>query len=143
MPRYSKEDLKRIFDRASGKCHICHTWLSFDNYGKLRLEGAWEVDHSVPLATGGTFHFNNLYPACVVCNRSKGKKKASSVRASKGKKRPPLSAKQRERAISNQTAAGAALGLAAGYLLNPVSGILTGAGMLLGGLIGRSKDPDD
>jgi 5-methylcytosine-specific restriction endonuclease McrA len=34
--------------------------------------GVWEVEHSVARAKCGSNHGNNLYAACITCNRSKG-----------------------------------------------------------------------
>ncbi|MBI5083315.1 MAG: HNH endonuclease [Acidobacteria bacterium] len=139
----SKEDLQRIFDRTSGKCHLCHEWLVFENYGKPAAQGGWEIEHSKPKAKGGTDHINNKYAACVQCNRSKGTKTAKSVRAKHGKKKPPLNTKLRQEKMGNRALKGAGVGTLAGYLLDPTGGILTGVGLVLGGILGRSKDPDD
>jgi 5-methylcytosine-specific restriction endonuclease McrA len=78
---FSDDDLLRIFDRTNGKCHICYKKLSFSNYGRLDAKGAWEVEHSVPQSKGGTDHLNNLYAACIVCNRSKGNRSTKSARS--------------------------------------------------------------
>jgi len=42
------------------------------NYGTSNRRSSWEVDHSIPQSRGGTNHLNNLFPACIKCNRSKG-----------------------------------------------------------------------
>lgn len=68
---YTDEDLNYIYDKNEGCCWHCGKKLSFTNYGTPDARGAWEVDHSVPIARGGTDHLNNLVPACVQCNRSK------------------------------------------------------------------------
>jgi 5-methylcytosine-specific restriction endonuclease McrA len=68
---YDVEILRRIYDRTEGHCHICGKKLSFANYAISSGRGAWEVEHSVAKATGGTNHLNNLFPACITCNRSK------------------------------------------------------------------------
>jgi len=68
---YTDEDLNYIYDKNEGFCWHCGRKLSFVNYGRLGEKGAWEVDHSVPKARGGTDHLNNLVPACIACNRSK------------------------------------------------------------------------
>ena len=57
---YSDEFLDKLFDKTSGKCHICHKVLCFTNFGAIGLRGAWEIEHSVPKSCGGTDHFNNL-----------------------------------------------------------------------------------
>jgi 5-methylcytosine-specific restriction endonuclease McrA len=69
---YTDEELNIIYNKNSGYCWHCNKKLSFKNYGLIGEKGAWEVDHSVPLSRGGTDHLNNLVPACISCNRSKG-----------------------------------------------------------------------
>lgn len=69
---YSIERQREIYERTNGRCHICRKQLAWCNYGVLGTHGAWEVEHSIPRAAGGTDHLNNLYPACIGCNRSKG-----------------------------------------------------------------------
>jgi len=69
---YDNETLNCIYEKTEGHCHICGKKLSFSNYHRLGRTGAWEVDHSVPVAKGGTDHLNNLFPACIACNREKG-----------------------------------------------------------------------
>src|SRR5690348_1627343 len=64
--------LRRIYDRTSGYCHICHRKLALKNYGIAGAKGAWEIEHSVAKALGGSDHGNNLYPAHVSYNRKKG-----------------------------------------------------------------------
>ena len=139
---FSKSDRERIFDRTSGKCHLCHKWLKLENYGKVNAPGGWEVDHSKARAIGGAEHINNYYPACPSCNRSKGIKSSQSVRAANGKKRPPLSSTRRNKALDSQATSGAGLGALAGYLVDP-TGMLSAAGGILGAIFGRSKDPDE
>ena len=69
---FNDEALSRIFDRTDGRCHICGKTLCFQNYGASGRRGAWEVEHSMPRARGGTDHANNLFAACIPCNRAKG-----------------------------------------------------------------------
>jgi len=69
---YSDEELSMIFNKTGGYCYHCRKKLAWNNYGLVGERGAWEVDHSVPLSRGGTDHLNNLVPACIECNRSKG-----------------------------------------------------------------------
>lgn len=45
MP-YSRSQLRRIYDRTSGYCHLCHKKLAFTNYGRYGAKGVWEVEHS-------------------------------------------------------------------------------------------------
>ncbi|KXB05573.1 hypothetical protein AKJ50_00570 [candidate division MSBL1 archaeon SCGC-AAA382A13] len=71
---FSRRKLPKIFNKTNGRCRYCGKPLVFRNYGQKRslIGGRWEVDHSKPKAKGGTDHLNNLYPACISCNRSKG-----------------------------------------------------------------------
>ncbi|MBZ4419051.1 HNH endonuclease signature motif containing protein [Myxococcus sp. RHSTA-1-4] len=94
---YTDEELRRVFDSTNGRCHITHKNLSFRNYGKLDVPGGWEVDHSRPLARGGTNHFNNLRPICVRVNRQKQDRSARAMRAEYGKSGPPRSRAQEEK----------------------------------------------
>jgi hypothetical protein len=73
--------LARIFDRNFGNCHICGKQLAFRNYGARGLRGAWEIDHRVAKANGGSDDVRNLSPACIACNRSKGAKSTRTARA--------------------------------------------------------------
>lgn len=72
--KYSKERLRRIYDKTGGYCYHCYKKLAFTNYGWHPLKGAWEVEHSKPVSQGGTDHLNNLFPSCLKCNRKKGDK---------------------------------------------------------------------
>jgi 5-methylcytosine-specific restriction endonuclease McrA len=95
---FTESERKEIYDRTSGYCHICHKKVAFTNYGVVGARGAWEVEHSNPRAEGGTDRLNNLYPACIPCNRSKGTQSTRTVRARNGKTRAPLSRENREKA---------------------------------------------
>ena len=92
---FSKKQKRRIYDRTRGKCHICGKKLSFTNYGFNGLKGAWEVEHSNPKSLGGTDRMNNLYAACISCNRSKNNKSTRIARAKFGRTRAPLSKEKR------------------------------------------------
>jgi 5-methylcytosine-specific restriction endonuclease McrA len=78
------ERLNDIYDKTSGRCHLCGKRLSFHNHGCNGRRGAWHVDHSVPRARGGTDHLNNLMPACIPCNCSKRDRSNRTVRARNG-----------------------------------------------------------
>jgi hypothetical protein len=69
--------------------------LSFSNYGIRGAFGAWHVDHSVPLARGGSDHLNNLFSACIACNLFKGEGPSATVRKRLGTQRAPLSLKRK------------------------------------------------
>lgn len=136
---FNAAELNQIYDRTSGRCHICHKKLAFKNYGAVGARAAWEIEHSVPQAKGGTDHLNNLYPACISCNRSKGSSSTVSARAKHGKTRAPLSADKRKEARDGNTLAGGVLGAMVGSLGGPVGALI---GACLGAGLGHSHDPD-
>jgi 5-methylcytosine-specific restriction endonuclease McrA len=134
-----EQELRKIYDRTTGYCHICHKKLAFKNYGVCGKQGAWENEHSNPRANGGTNRSNNLYAACIRCNRSKGANATRSARARHGKTRAPLCVEKRKNAkLANAVAYGLA-GAGAGSVLGPV-GTLVGA--LIGTHVGSKKNPD-
>lgn len=79
---YTRSQLRKIYDKTNGYCHLCGKRLSFKNYDRHGSRAPWNVDHSKTQAMGGTDHMNNLYPACISCNSSKGTKTNRSVRRS-------------------------------------------------------------
>lgn len=93
--KLTDDDLEYVFDRSGGDCHLCHGRLAFRNYGLYGCRGAWEIEHSVPRARGGTNRLNNLYAAHISCNRSKGARATRSVRRQNGYTCAPLSAQAR------------------------------------------------
>ena len=132
---FSDETRSRIYDRTGGNCHLCGKKLSFQHYGIVGARGAWEVEHSIPQSLGGTDHLNNLYAACIPCNRGKGTISTRTVRAWNGRFRAPLSRTQRQ-AIRNRNGwTGAAIGLVAGARVSPGAALFCA---ILGGLIGDS-----
>lgn len=137
---YDSETLKRAYVRTEGNCHICHKKLAFSNYGKFGRKGSWEIEHSVPRSKGGTNHGNNLYAACVTCNRSKGNLTTKTARARNGFGRAPYSRKER-----NQNAwVGSAVGTFAALILVPpplrLAAVVIGAG--IGAIVGHKAKPD-
>ncbi len=137
--RYSKEKLREIYDRTTGYCHICHKKLAFKNYGSLGTRGAWEVEHSKPRAKGGSNYLKNLYPACISCNRSKGKKSNQSVRAKHGIRRAPLSKERRKKAKRANAFSDGLVGAGLGYIFGPVGALVVG---IVGAKRGYDKNPD-
>ena len=136
---YDVDQLERIFEKTNGRCHICRSQLNFDNYGKAGNSNAWEVEHSVPRAKGGTNHLNNLFASCVTCNRSKGSSTTRSARAKSGYKSAPL---PKSKKISNALTGGV-LGAFATFLVPPhirVATVLLGA--VIGAVIGHEVEPD-
>lgn len=136
---FKEAELNQIYDRTSGRCHICHKKLAFKNYGAVGSRAAWEVEHSIPQAKGGTDHLNNLYPACISCNRYKGSSSTGSTRSKHGKTRAPLSVDKRKKARVGNTFAGGTLGAMIGSVGGPVGAFI---GACLGASLGHSQDPD-
>ena len=133
------EELNFIYDRTSGRCHLCAKKLAFKNYGAIGTPAAWEVDHSNPRARGGTNRRSNLLPACISCNRSKRDRSTRSERAANGRSRKPMSKAEIERARRRQAGVGAAVG-ALGFFVNPLIGV---AATGVGALLGAALDPED
>jgi 5-methylcytosine-specific restriction endonuclease McrA len=134
---YSEELLNRIYDRTDGYCHICGKRLSFVNYGKYGRKGAWQVEHSLPKAKGGTDHPNNLYAACSPCNWDKWITATRTARSRHSRKKAPLSKVRKQEARARNTLTGAAIGLflgARGGLVGMISGAV------VGGVIGSKAD---
>ena len=133
--------LERIYERTSGKCHLCHKKLAFSNYGKINSKGSWEIEHSKPRSKGGSDHLNNLYPACITCNRSKGNNSNASVRGRNGVKNTPLSVNQRKKIVRKNTIGSVVAGsLIGARVLGPVGFILGGA---IGALVGSEIEVKD
>lgn len=61
---YTPEDIHARYAAQGGRCWWCGTGLN----------GAYQIDHVVPLAKGGSNHADNLVCACAPCNRSKSDK---------------------------------------------------------------------
>jgi hypothetical protein len=136
---FSEEQLKNIYDRTSGYCHICRKKLAFKNYGCIGARGAWEVEHSRPKSRGGTNRLNNLYAACISCNRSKNNSSTRAARAANGNRKAPLSVSARKRAKTGNAVAGGVFGVIAGSVFGPVGAIIGGA---IGAKLGHKKNPD-
>lgn len=136
---WSDAQLSAIYDRTSGYCHLCSKKLAYTNYASAGSRGAWEVEHSVPKACGGTDRMNNLYAACIDCNRSKQARSTRNCRAQNGRSRAPLNRAARATARTQNTLAGVGLGLLAGAAFGPVGALVCGA---LGAHIGHEENPD-
>ncbi len=136
---YSRQELREIYDRTSGYCHLCGQKVYFTNYAKPGRRGAWEVEHSNARARGGTERLNNKYPAHIDCNRDKGIVTTRAARARHGRTKAPLSRERRAAAKSGNAVAAGLIGAAVGSLAGPV-GTLVGAG--LGLYLGDKENPD-
>ncbi len=42
----SNAELRIIYKRTHGRCHVCGSKVYFTNYGRFGERGAWEIDHS-------------------------------------------------------------------------------------------------
>lgn len=135
---YSDEQLERIYDRTGGYCHLCHKKVSFVNYAQYGERGAWEVEHSKPIAHGGTSHGNNLFAACISCNRSKRHGSSRTARSQNGQSRAPYSRSKVNAKRSNNQLGGAITGGIIGSRFGP-GGTVVGA--LLGALFGDKNTP--
>jgi len=132
---YDRDQLDRIFHSTAGRCHLCHGRLARKNYAADGQRGAWEVDHSVAVARGGSDHGNNLKPAHIACNRSKQEADNRAIRRAHGHVRSPLSTKAvRTTRMTNAAIGGAGLAVLGGVTLGPLGFV---AGALVGGLVGH------
>lgn len=138
--RFTDDELNQIYDRTSGRCHICHKRVAFKNYGIHGARGAWHVEHSIPIVNGGTNRMNNLYAAHIVCNLQKGVFTTRMARSWAGKSRAPLNSERR--AIERQRNAwgGAAVGAGIGAALGGPRGALFGA--IICAMVGHERNPD-
>src|SRR5690242_17187581 len=102
--------LKQIFKRTDGRCHICYKPLHFNHHGKIDAKGAWQIEHSIPRAGGGTDHLNNLFPACTACNLNKGIGSSRTARNTHGNSRAPYSKAKKQKVRESNTSSGIILG---------------------------------
>lgn len=137
---YSDERLTQIYDKTSGKCHICCGKLAFCNYALYGERGAWEVEHSIAKALGGTEHLNNLYAAHIYCNRNKRTDSTRSCRAQYGRSRAPLSASRRNQRKSDNAIGGGLIGGAIGLVVGGPA--LAAIGASIGAKLQYDLDPD-
>src|SRR5882762_4329160 len=113
---WSKAELRRVYDRTRGYCHLCHKKMCFTNYGQFGERGAWEVEHSIARANGGTDHGNNLFGAHVSCNRAKCDGSTRAARAANGHSRAPLCKEAREEKQTENALVGAGAGALVGLM---------------------------
>jgi 5-methylcytosine-specific restriction endonuclease McrA len=137
--KFTEQQLQRIYRRTSGYCHICHKKLAYGNYGKFGHRGAWEVDHSNCQANDGGHHGNNLFAACISCNRRKSDSTTAVARRRHNKVRAPLSRSKRKAAKFENGIAGAIVGGAVGAIFGP-PGVAIGS--IVGGCIAANQNPD-
>lgn len=133
------ERLQKIYKKTDGNCHICHKKLNLKNYAINGAIGAWEIEHSIPKAKGGTDNLNNLFPAHIKCNRKKGTLNTKTVRAYHGNSRAPYSKAKKEAIKNDNTTAGAIIGCGLGFAFGGPFGSLVGS--FIGGIIGNENSP--
>jgi 5-methylcytosine-specific restriction endonuclease McrA len=62
--RHGKKDLDFLLAAQCGKCAVC----------KIDLNGVFDVDHIIPLISGGGNDLRNLQLTCSPCNKKKNRK---------------------------------------------------------------------
>ena len=125
----SPKEIRTIYERTNGYCHLCHKKVSLKNYGCRDGRGAWEIDHSRARANGGTDHGNNLLPACISCNRKKQARGSHTIRHQNGIAGVPRSKQQIKKNRRLNSGLGAFLGGALGSCAGPI-------GVAAGGFVG-------
>ncbi len=138
MP-YQLHQLAHIFSRTGGDCHLCSRRLVANNYGRVGGRGAWEVDHHVPRARGGSDNPRNLYPAHIPCNRQKRAQSTKAARALHGKTRAPRSWVERAKVRGRNIAVGMSAGVIAGAAMGGGFAVFVAA--IIGGAFGYRIDP--
>lgn len=138
---YTDDELTDIFERTDSCPHLCFARLAFSNYGRLRTRGAWKVEHSNPRANGGTDRLNNLYAACIVCNRSKRTRATRMVRGWRGYRAAPFSTAKREALRTPNALLGAAVVYVVGRYMRASSSWLWLL-VLAGAWTARRIEPD-
>jgi hypothetical protein len=137
---WTDEQLTDIYDRTSGYCHLCGKKLAFSNYASHGTKGAWEVEHSVPKACGGTDRLSNLYAACISCNRQKKATSTRACRAGNGRTRAPMGRAARRTEKLKSAVAGGGIGALLGAPFGPIGVIL---GTAIGSHLGHKENPDN
>lgn len=79
--RFRDNERHRIFKASKGVCHLCRQPVTLQHYNNHGHSQAWHVDHSRPIADGGTHHPNNLRAAHINCNRAKSDMPVGEFRA--------------------------------------------------------------
>jgi 5-methylcytosine-specific restriction enzyme A len=70
---FSTKQRAKIFLEQNGICNICQ--------GKIQVGQAFDIDHVIPLALGGTNDAENLRPVHERCHRGEGSKTSDDIKA--------------------------------------------------------------
>ncbi len=62
----------------------CGAWICWSHYGNRDSQYGWEIDHIVPVASGGSDHISNLRPLHWANNAAKADGTATCVVTSNG-----------------------------------------------------------
>jgi 5-methylcytosine-specific restriction enzyme A len=73
--RLSVKRKAELFTEHEGRCHICN--------GKISVGEAWDVEHPIPLANGGSDDEANWRPAHVKCHKRKTAEDAGKIAKTK------------------------------------------------------------
>jgi len=114
-------DIREIWSRTGGKCHLCHRPVDLDTYGLIALYGAEaaSIDHLTPQSHGGDHHPDNLRIAHHGCNSRRGTRDPIDARESaSGRSWEPLSDGERLGVVLASAAACTALGAGVGVALS-------------------------
>ena len=66
--KLTNKERQQILDKTSGRCAYCG------------CEGKMQIDHIVPIRTGGLDVLENMFPACRSCNHRKSSSSLESFR---------------------------------------------------------------
>ena len=70
---FSNKQRAAMFQEHRGICHLCK--------GLIKAGQAWDLDHVVPLALGGSNDASNLRPAHEKCHRGADSKTSDDIKA--------------------------------------------------------------
>lgn len=59
----SKSKRREVYNKFSGKCAYCGDNINFKDF---------HCDHIIPKVLKGNYQIENLFPACYLCNMTKG-----------------------------------------------------------------------
>jgi 5-methylcytosine-specific restriction endonuclease McrA len=71
-----------VFNKTNGHCHFCGDPVMLEKYGVKDVDenGAWEADHVIQKAKGGSKEYENCLPSCARCNRLRWHRKGIDLR---------------------------------------------------------------